>query len=349
MLQRLNNAQSTNSSINANLDSWQKIESKFNKGGILLGNGFSCAVWDKFGYSSLYEKACSEDGEVQNPLSSEDKQLFNSMNTRNFERILSILSSTSAVNKIFGQDYELFNNRYEHIKTALGEAVRAVHVPWNRVDKQVLTKIRKELKNYKYVYSTNYDLLIYWAVMSEGDGVGFKDYFWSPERVFDITDTEVYDDSVTRILYLHGALHLYRDPDSERTYKHTNKGFQNLLDILNVPLFITEGSSSDKLRSIRSSDYLSFAYNRLLQHSDPLVIFGHSLGESDEHLIKAIRTGKTKKIAISIQSHHDIDKILQKKALYLNLCNGFSHDRRPELFFFDAATHPLGLPEIKVK
>lgn len=337
-------------SIDDQLDSWKEIEAQFNGGGILLGNGFSCSVWEKFGYLSLYQKACSTNSDIQNPLSSQDKLLFDSMETKNFERVLSILSNTSKVNQIFGHNYRLFDERYEHIKTALGEAVRAVHIPWQQVDNQVLMTIRRELKKYQFVYSTNYDLLLYWAIMAEKNGDGFKDYFWSkPNPIFDITNTNIYG-KPTRVLYLHGALHLYRNPESERTYKLISSGYQNLLDILEVPLFITEGSSSDKLRAINSSDYLFFAYNLFLNHSGSLVIFGHSLGETDGHLVKAIRSSNADKIAISVRSNHSPDTIRQKKAdLYKRLCDGKNAYERPELFFFDAETHPLGSSNIKIE
>ena len=352
MVLNLNNFNSDGRTIDDQLVSWQAIASQFNNCGILLGNGFSCAVWEKFGYSSLYEKACSDD--IQKPLSLEDMLLFKSLKTKNFERVLSILTSTGRVNRIFGQDYQLFDQRYEHIKTALGEAVRAVHIPWLQVSEQVLTAIRRELKRYKSIYSTNYDLLTYWAVMSENNGDGFKDYFWKKipgcdDPIFDVTDTSIRGNP-TLVLYLHGALHLYREPESERTYKLVSRTNQSLLDIPEVPLFITEGSSSDKLRAINSSDYLSFAYQRFLGHSSPLVVFGHSLGETDGHLVKAIKASNADKIAISIRSSNSPDTIRQKKAdLHQRLCDGRHLNQRPELFFFDAQTHPFGSSDIRIE
>lgn len=343
-------------SIDEKLQSWDQIKAQFDReSGILLGNGFSCAVWDKFEYPSLYEKACSS-ADIEHSLSSEDIQLFEAMRTKNFERILSMLFDASKVNEIFGQEYLLFVQRYEHIKKALGEAVKCVHVPWDKVkSSNILSRIRQELKNYKFVYSTNYDLLIYWAIMSDEDNRNdFKDFFWNSgvstnSMKFDITNTHIRNNT-TRVLYLHGALHLHRDPLLGITYKLVNSGFENLLEILDVPLFITEGSSEDKLRAINSSDYLFFAYNKLLEHEGSLVIFGHSLGETDEHLVKAIRESDAKKIAISIRSNNSLDTIRKKKAdLYEKLCNNKPPSKRPDLLFFDAQTHPLGSPNIKIQ
>lgn len=352
-------ANSSLGTINDLLVSWTDIENQFDQGGILLGNGFSCAVWDKFGYSSLFDTACSSD-KVQNPLSLQDQSLFKLKDTKNFELVLSGLSTTNGFNEVLAHSYPLAMNRHEHIKNALGEAVRAVHIPWNSVSESVLNTIHEELKRYKFVYSTNYDLLLYWAVMSQGGGKDFKDYFWSKtntinDPAFNIADTEIKKEA-TRVLYLHGALHLYRDERTERTYKLVNRGPRNLLEILEVPLFITEGSSEDKLRAISRSDYLSFAYSQFMNHEGPLVIFGHSLGETDLHLISALkniikRSRANLKIAISIYSQgKSSEKIWQQKAnLHEKLCDGLPRNRKPELVFFDSQTHPLGSPSIRVE
>ncbi|MEH2248409.1 DUF4917 family protein [Nostoc sp.] len=341
-------------SIDEKLNSWDEIKSQFDEeSGILIGNGFSCAVWEKFQYPSLYEKASSST-DIEHSLSREDVQLFKVMSTNNFERILSMLSNTSKVNKIFSQEYMLFDQRHEHIKTALGEAIKCIHVPWEKVNlSNILPTIRQELKKYRFIYSTNYDLLIYWAIMSDEHHIDdFKDFFWNSVAStnsgrFDITNTNIHSNS-TRVLYLHGALHLYRDPQLERTYKLKNNGYQNLLEMIDVPLFITEGSSEDKLRAINSSDYLFFAYNKLLNHDGSLVIFGHSLSDTDEHLVKAIRKSNPMNIAISIRSNNSPDTIRQKKAnLYKRLCD--EQKERPNLLFFDAQTHPLGSPDIKIE
>ena len=120
--------------------------------------------------------------------------------------------------------------------------------------------------------------------MMAGSGEGFKDYFWGEE--FDVTQTDIWG-NVTRVLYLHGGLHLYRLP-SGGTYKQHVGLSGNLLDqfgrVANrVPLFITEGSHTEKLRAIARSDYLSFALQEFARHNSSLVIFGHSLSKTDHH------------------------------------------------------------------
>jgi Domain of unknown function (DUF4917) len=338
-------------SVNADLQSWSEISAHFKNGAILLGNGSSCAIWEKFGYSSLFEQAKSKE-KIANPLSLEDIKVFDSLDTKNFELILSSLSQTAEISKIFRKDSTVFDEHYEHIKTALGEAVRSVHIPWHEItNSDVLPKIRQELRNYKWIFSTNYDLLVYWAIMSENNGAGFKDYFWGfggsgARDSFDKFDTDV-KDIHTRVLYLHGALHLKRDPVTAQTSKIANSDGGTILEVLEVPLFITEGSSKDKMRAIRESDYLGFAYDQLMLQKESLVIFGHSLDAKDDHLIKAIGRNMPKKIAVSIRSSNNEDYILERKVIIRNkfLTGKF----RPEIFFFDAATHPLGSKDIKIQ
>lgn len=67
-----------------------------------------------------------------------------------------------------------------------------------------------------------------------------------------------------------------------------------------MPLFVNEGPSADKLKTIRSSDYLSFCYGKLLGHGEGLCIFGHALGEQDNHIVHALRQAKPQLVAISI-------------------------------------------------
>ena len=80
--------------------------------------------------------------------------------------------------------------------------------------------------HYKSVFSTNYDLLTYWAMMIEGDPDDFRDFFWQVGGPFDPTDVDAWG-SLTLVYFLHGAVHLRRTaPDG--AYKQTAAG-QNLL------------------------------------------------------------------------------------------------------------------------
>ena len=94
--------------VDDQLPTWEKVKAKFQSA--------SLAVWKKFGYQSLYEKAQSR---VKHPLSSEDKDIFNSFQTENFEQVLGALSTARSVTKILHRDASFIQDRYKNISEML--------------------------------------------------------------------------------------------------------------------------------------------------------------------------------------------------------------------------------------
>lgn len=309
--------------------------------GLLIGNGASQAIWKRFRYASLYEEAKSE--ELDHPLSEADQAMFAAFSTTNFERVLEALLGTQKVLDALDHDYPQVRERYEGIRMGLVEAVQKVHVKWADVPEDVRKRFAGILRGYRYVYSTNYDLLIYWAIMSV-DAHGFTDHFF--DEAFDLSDTEISDSDWTRIFYLHGALHLFRH--GSRTFKRRRRPFENLLELFGdphdegaIPLFVSEGSSEEKIATINTSDYLGFAYNRFANHDGTLVVFGHSLGDHDAHLLTAMSRREGREIAIGLVPDTEERTIFQKARLMEKLPEA-------ELLFYDSTTHPLGAEDMRV-
>lgn len=237
------------------------------------------------------------------------------------------------------------------------EAVRSVHIPWLKLPDAVLQAMRTEMRRYSHVFTTNYDLLCYWAIMCEGHAWPFKDFFWNEcadggsWTCFDPENTEVVV-SATEVVYLHGAMHLVELPWGETAKLTLTPESGSLLDQFAVPdpddkypvvpLVITEGSSSDKMDAIRRSDYLSFGYDLLGRTAGSLTIFGHSLGDQDVHLVAGVaRSDPDRSIAVSIRPGQD-DDIVERK---LQLMQAFP---KASLTFFDATSHPLGHADMAV-
>ena len=300
---------------------------------LLIGNGFSQNIWPGFNYNSLFEKA-SENG--PDSLTGADVSLFNHLNTSNFEVVLSALSTSKTVSLALKQQSDLFETHEQRIRKALVQAVHGVHVRWSESLAPHLLEIASALKNYTSIYYTNYDLIIYWSIMKyieDRDRYRFVDYFWN--NPFNILDTEVRENQ-SAVHFLHGGLHLYKD-NTGQTFKRKNVG-GNLLDSFGncpyeIPLFISEGKAEDKLRSIDQSNYLSFVLSRFGSDSKPLVILGHSLGDSDWHIAKAINAYMDRPVAISVRKNGNIPT--KKAAIRHSLPNV------AKIYFFDAATHPL--------
>lgn len=328
--------------IDASLEDWNALRGSIAFAAILIGNGASRAVWEDFAYDSLFENARTVE---EKPLGASELSVFDAMQTRSFEQVLGALKTTSRVNKALAVSSAAPRNRYYAIKEALINTIHAVHIPWRLVQPTTLTTLNQELARYPTVFTSNYDLLNYWSILH---APGIDDLFRGADAHFDLRNTAT---DTPRILYLHGGLHLVRNLDgSARKLASTDStllssfAINNTLKTLDdVPLFVNEGPSGEKLKSIRSSDYLSFCYEQLLEQDGALCIFGHHLGEQDSHLVEAIRQSKIKSLAISVSGRSE-GFIQQQKRRYAGLFEGMDIDLR----FFAARTHALGNPALSI-
>lgn len=327
-------------SVNDKLMDWKDIADEFPGASLLLGNGASRVIWDDFEYKSLL-KATETNTSAR--LKPEDYRLFKTLKTQNFEQVLGTLQAAIVSCEALNIDAASFEKPYARIRAALGEAVKRVHVPWSKFGDDRLKLLNGALAQHDFVFTTNYDLLVYWAVMH--DPSEFKDYFWSEK--FDLTDIEIRG-KVTKLVYLHGALHLYRARSGEvlKAWKGMGAGllsqFPNAFGPNAEPLLISEAKSADKLRSIYGSDYLSFAYALFTKHTGPLVIFGQGLSSSDQHLVDAINSWSQAKLAVSMRGGTSTEIRRRKHELHGSLPEA-------EILFFKADTHPLGDSRLHVE
>lgn len=148
--------------VDESLAKWEEL-SDIPWTGMLVGNGASCAVWNRFRYTSLFEQSRSV--AVADALSADAVRIFEKLQTTNFELVLSALRTTSLVIEAMQQDPATINALYTTTQKALVGAVNSVHVPWQSVPEATLQSIKAAIVPYDFVYSTNYDLLLYWAVM----------------------------------------------------------------------------------------------------------------------------------------------------------------------------------------
>src|SRR5207244_3167888 len=147
-----------------------------------------------------------------------------------------------------GRDISEERARQDSIRQSLIASIRAVHVPYARVPTQILETLRDVMASHTSVYTTNYDLLAYWALMKDKDGKDrFIDYLWG--GCFDMADTARQAHAKSRLLFLHGAVHLYRSEDG-RTCKDVADPTKDLLTKVAEakvdPVFISECTSAHK-------------------------------------------------------------------------------------------------------
>ncbi len=324
--------------FDAELADWTQLQAAHPCSGLLLGNGASLAVWKNFAYDSLFELAQTTRNK---PLSPTELALFKSMETENFEPVLSGLKVAMRVNAALTVSSSSPRNRYFAIKEALIHGIRSAHIPWRLMEASSIARISSALSQYTSVYSTNYDLLAYWAVMH---GTQPFDDLFDEDAVFNMRRTA---SRGTRILYLHGGMHLVKNFDGTArkllSSESTLLGSFAINALDDVPLFVCEGRSEDKMKIIRGSDYLSFCHAQLAQHDGALCIFGHALGKQDRHILDAVLQARPTTLAISILPRSEAF-VQHQKRHYSALFEG----QDIALKFFDASTHPLGDPQLSV-
>jgi len=321
---------------------WSDIFTDYDGAALLLGNGLSRNVWEPFGYRSLYEEAQASG------LPPECQTLFAEHGGTNFERVLAALRIAIHIADTLHMDRAPMLATYQEVKRALGRAVRAVHLPREDVPDEPLRRMREVLAHQQVVFTTSYDLLLYWAMGYGGTYAPFVDLFRAEGRcAFDPDWTFVTEDQVP-VYYLHGALHLLVE-GTGTTVKLTWND-RTLLEQFGEPiptdpearpLLITEGSSQDKLAAIQDNRYLEHALDRLRGWKAPLVVFGSGLSEQDDHLVAAISENPDRPVAVSMLQDNRRALVKKQSDIYYRLI-------AEQLIFFDASTHPLGSPELRV-
>ena len=136
---------------------------------LLVGNGFSMA-YDHgiFSYNALHHFIMKLDDE-------DLSKILSVIETRNFEVIMQHLDNFSALITAFGGDSKLkkrIDTARTKLKKSLLDAVRALHpehvfkIPEEQ-SKACSNFLKVFLDSDGNIYSTNYDLLLYWVLMRE--------------------------------------------------------------------------------------------------------------------------------------------------------------------------------------
>lgn len=323
---------------------------------LLLGNGASMAIDPRFSYDSLLETA-KDNGLITSNI----QKVFEYFRTRDFELVLNLIWRAYLVNQALGMASSEAEEAYLSIRTALVEAIRTIHPEYESVE-GYLEPIYEFMKRFKKVISLNYDLIVYWAMLKGNEdegGTWFKDCFinevtesWpNPglvRRVFEkdwtFLATPHGAKGATLVFYPHGNLVLATDLAGGVVKVTREQEYERLLDRIvetwesqeMIPLFVSEGSSSQKERAISRSDYLDAVYNSVLPSAgSTIVTYGWSMQDKDDHILRKICRWNTKRIVVSVHKGvkpiaevNDFCADVEKKIKKLN--------DSIDVFFFDA-------------
>jgi len=340
---------------------------KYSNKHLLLGNGFSIAYrHDIFTYGSLLDEADF----TSFP---ELRRVFDAMDTVDFEEVIRSLQSSAVILKQYGENNELIEKLQsdaEQLKTILVHTIAGKHpeAPFNVTEEQY-EKVRRFLANFigedkktGNVYTLNYDLLLYWAVMHDENSESkekntpvFKNDGFGKEEGNESADYVVWHGETSahgqRIHYLHGALHLFDAGKELQKFTWINTGkrlieqSREAMDKNMFPLFVAEGSSDQKLEKIKHSGFLYHAYKSFARTMDNgkscLFLYGHSLAPNDFHILTKIAHGKVPKVFISIYGdiNSDANKQIVQAANTLIEERKRLNEKYPlEVIYYDASS-----------
>ncbi len=309
------------------------LKTKNRKKHLLLGNGFSMAYDHSiFSYNALNSFIDNLDNKLL-------KKLFEIIDNKNFELVMQQLDNFCEIASVFGAD----ENLIQKIETASGQlrsslidAVKELHpehvytIPVEK-SKKCYTWLNEYLQNNGNIFTSNYDLLLYWVLMrneskkhSDGFGRDKESETYVPSDETEYSELRWGRNKKTQnVHYLHGALQLF-DQGIE-IIKEEYDGLHNLIEVINsrmdnkeYPIFVTAGNGKEKLKNIMHNKYLTFCYDKLSTITGSLVTFGFNFGEYDEHIIEALNKatkyrvddgGKLLSIYIGVYSEENVKYI----------------------------------------
>lgn len=323
---------------------------------IVLGNGFSIGINDRFRYDRL--------GQVEM-----DRRLaavLDGCGTHDFE--VGLLSLEHAlrvhdalVTSVSGESRSAVhlavevlgvNRLRDKLRQALIDAVRANHPEPSELPRGRRRRIHRELSTYRSVFTTTYDLLVYWCLMA-GDPKpvdGFSRRETGQETLSFVPRSRSEElpsiQGRPHLYYLHGALHLRECDDGSGAEKVvTADDAGSLLRTIErswdqpggQPLFVSEGSSLLKQQRIERSEYLRFATRELATPGRRVVVYGASIAEQDAHIWATIGDHAAA-IAVGV---HDEPRTAASPDAVEQMNRARQHFRTDAIEFFWTGTHPL--------
>lgn len=332
-------------SFNSFSDAIAHSSEQNNSNYILLGNGFSQSYSSKFGYRTLKEKASLSE------LSADKNDIFKRAGSDDFETVIRRLDEALSVIDLYEPDdvklKKTIQKDIKVIKSGLVETLLEIHpdIP-DRIDDQQYARTRKFLRNFKRIYTLNYDLLLYWSLMRNEVGDGrfkFQDGFgpnknklvWSRDN--GIAAPPVYN--------LHGGMHFY--VENKKLHKLKSRRGSSLLSQLmdnlhmgKYPFVVTEGTRDDKEERIARSAYLRNCHDTLTTLRGALFTHGVALSDNDDHVFDKIADSpKLKSIYVGIYGNdgNEIDA-MEAKLKRISRRHNEIAGKDLDLFFYPSNT-----------
>lgn len=227
---------------------------------LLLGNGFSISIWDRFDYKYLYQEANTPTTNWARATGDDLDNLFTKLQTNDFEKVLAHLNIAIKVARCYQDssfEKKLVDDKQELINSFIA-ALHKVHPQYkSQINSMSWIQLVDFISNFNEVYTVNYDLLLYWIINQSymdfsaseqttkdprnhlKDGFGGRSKITWKGTIEKLAEQNVY--------YLHGGLFFYLD-DRNILYKLTNQDcatipqqIRQYLESGKKPMIVLEG------------------------------------------------------------------------------------------------------------
>lgn len=268
----------------------------------------SRALFDKvFNYTALFERA-------KKKLSPTAAKAFAALKTTNFEEVMRGLRHASALVDIYAASKpsaaEAMRKDLDAVRDLLAATIADSHPDRpNDITPDQYWSCKTFLAHFGCIYTSNYDLLVYWTLMQDevlpklkhDDGFRKSDDSDAPYVVWEVQNT-----NEQNVHYLHGALHIFDAGHEVQKFTWVNTQIALIDQIREAlkdekyPLFVSEGTWQEKLDRIQHSNYLGRSYRSFAAIGGSLFIFGLSLAPNDEHIITLRDNNKVSNVFIGV-------------------------------------------------
>ncbi|MEQ8926077.1 MAG: DUF4917 family protein [Fulvivirga sp.] len=271
---------------------------------LLLGNGFSMA-YDKdiFSYNALFNF-------IQNLKDQTLSKVFKAINTKNFELVMQQLDNFIEIAISLNADkgfIDQLKDSHNSLQNSLIDSIKELHpehvftIPEEK-SKHCFNFLDGFISSNGKVFTTNYDLLLYWVLMrnkAKGAVDGFGREIVNPEAYQEGEEFQ-YSELIwgkykkeQSVYYIHGTLPFFDNGIDIIKEEYTSdhyilENIKSRLDKKEYPIFVTAGNGEEKLAHIMHNKYLTHCYEELCNVQGSLITFGFNFGEYDEHIIDAI-------------------------------------------------------------
>lgn len=337
---------------------------------LLLGNGFSIACKpDIFTYQTLYKQADFSTVPIA-------EKIFKELDTTDFEIVVKSLEQAASILNVYDPKQQKLRDQFLNdantIKHLLIDTVAKNH-PGRPIEisneqyqscREFLSNFIDKNKNEKgSVYTLSYDLLLYWTLMHREDFepynfhiddgfnrefLGFEEEDGEASFAPDVTWQGETQSHYQNIYFLHGALHLYDKGDELEKYTWIDTGIaltdqaRFSIDLGYYPLFVSEGDTESKLTKIKHSAYLHKSYRSFIantnQNKAAFFTYGFSFSDNDEHIIKGLKHGKHKFLAIGLYGDTNSQENQRIIRISESINDVRSQKYKLEVIYYDVST-----------